>query len=91
MTAEVVAIPLEMLAAARTDTPDGFVAFYTMLHNRALPRHAEAWIDSIYAARDKGRGVVIEAFRGSTKSTTINTFERRQRKDGGNVQTATHE
>jgi hypothetical protein len=39
-----------------------------------LPPHARKWVNAIYSARKKGKGVVIEAFRGSTKTTTLTTF-----------------
>ncbi|KKL58303.1 hypothetical protein LCGC14_2226740, partial [marine sediment metagenome] len=57
------------------DNPDGFDAFYSVIHNVQLPSHARVWIEEIYKARkDSNKGTVIEAFRGSTKTTTMLTF-----------------
>ena len=54
------------------DNPDGFDAFYSVVHDVPLPEHARTWVEEIYTAReDSNRGIVIEAFRGSTKTTTI--------------------
>ena len=55
----------------RSDTPNGFEAFYALVYGRRLPKHARAWIQSIYDAHAAGLGVIIKAFRGSSKTTTI--------------------
>lgn len=67
-------IPQEWIELARQDTPDGFEAFYNLVHGKELPVHARGWIDDAYAAHARGKGIVIEAFRGSTKTTTFATF-----------------
>ncbi|MCL5428930.1 MAG: hypothetical protein M1347_03880 [Chloroflexi bacterium] len=54
-----------------TDTPEDFATFYRMLFRRDLPLHAYAWVRRLYAARAQGKGLVIEAFRGSSKTTSI--------------------
>jgi hypothetical protein len=61
-----------MAAIARNNNnPEGFAYFYRLLFGRPLPRHAlEEWVKPIYAAAGQGQGIVIEAFRGSTKTTT---------------------
>ena len=59
---------------AREDSPDGFDLFYLAIHNKPMPAHASKWVDELFAARQKDKGLVIEAFRGSTKSTTMITF-----------------
>lgn len=64
-------IPINFIEKAREDSSLGFETFYTLVHGRDLPVHAREWIDGVYAARKKGKGVVIEAFRGSTKTTTL--------------------
>ena len=56
------------------DSPTGFHAFYSSVHDTPLPDHALKWIEAIYKAREEGKGIVIEAFRGSTKTTTMLTF-----------------
>ena len=55
----------------RSDTPNGFEAFYALVYGRRLPRHARAWIDAIYTAHAAGQGIIIKAFRRSAKTTTI--------------------
>lgn len=70
---------LEALAAAARaefarsqDSPLGFAQFYRLLFDRPLPAHArQQWLPLIYQARALGKGAVIEAFRGSSKSTTL--------------------
>ena len=59
-----------MVDWARTDTPKGFEMFYILLHDMAPPEHALEWIRAIYDHKN----VVIEAFRGSTKTTTMMTY-----------------
>jgi len=54
-----------------SDTPAGFEFFYQAIQRRPLPPHAWQWVNAIYGARDNGKGIVIEAFRGSTKTTTV--------------------
>ncbi len=54
------------------DTPDGFERFYEYLFQRSLPKHARVdWLEPLYAAREQGKGLVVEAFRGSSKTTTL--------------------
>lgn len=53
------------------DDEYGFAAFYELLYGRELPKHAFVWIQKIYKAARAKRGIVIEAYRGSTKTTTI--------------------
>lgn len=55
---------------ARVDSPDGFAAFYELIFLRPLPDHVRVWIDKIYEGRSEELHTLIEAFRGSTKSTT---------------------
>jgi hypothetical protein len=57
---------------ARQDNPHGFSAFYELVFERPLPQHASIeWIKPLYAAHAQGKGTVIEAFRGSSKTTTV--------------------
>ena len=59
------------IAGAKDDT-DGFTAFYQLVYNRPLPPHArDEWLPAIYTAKAKGKGVVIEAFRGSGKTSAL--------------------
>jgi hypothetical protein len=50
------------------DTPEGFAAFHQSLFDRVLPRHAlNEWIIPLYKARRRKKGLVVFAFRGSSK------------------------
>lgn len=71
MQQEVSQIVIEL---ARQDTPDGFDAFYVLIHGKPMPMHAKRWIEDAYLAHKQGKHIVIEAFRGSTKTTTFATF-----------------
>ncbi|MFN2144371.1 MAG: hypothetical protein ACK2T7_03425, partial [Anaerolineales bacterium] len=43
-----------------------------MIYDRPLPAHArDEWLPLIYAARRQGKGALIEAFRGASKSSTL--------------------
>src|SRR3990172_4157380 len=54
------------------DDPQGFSAFYALLFNRPLPRHAlQEWIIPLYSAQRRKKGLVSFAFRGSSKTTTL--------------------
>ena len=55
-----------------TDSPGGFARFYELIFGRALPAHARRdWVEPLYKARRAGKGLVVAAFRGSTKTTTL--------------------
>ena len=58
----------------REDSAAGFARFYYHIHATKLPRHAYRWIKELYNAKKKSKGIVIEAFRGSTKTTTFTSF-----------------
>jgi hypothetical protein len=53
------------------DSPDGFARFYELIYERRLPRHGLRWVRALYAARKAGKGLIVEAFRGSSKTTTL--------------------
>lgn len=54
------------------DNPQGFAQFYELIFERSLPRHArDEWVEPLYAAHAEGQGLVVEAFRGSSKTTTL--------------------
>ena len=58
-------VDLAFLAIAE-DSPDSFASFYELLFNTRPPEFVvEEWIKPLYEAREKGKGIVIEAFRGS--------------------------
>lgn len=55
-----------------SDDPQSFARFYQMIFERPLPRHAQReWLEPLYAARREGKGLVVEAFRGSSKTSTL--------------------
>jgi hypothetical protein len=60
-----------VLMAQALDDAEGYEAFYELVFDRKLPKHAREWIEGIYEARAAGKGIVIQAFRGSTKTTTL--------------------
>jgi len=54
------------------DIPESFAAFYELVYNTRPPAFVvREWIKPLYEARAKGKGIVIQAFRGSTKTTTL--------------------
>lgn len=58
--------------AALEDSPESFAAFYKVIHGKEMPDHAyREWVSALYEAREQGKGLVVEAFRGSTKTTTV--------------------
>lgn len=60
-----------LVLAAREDTPEGYKAFYELVFGTPPPRHSVDWIHSVYRARAEDKGAIIQAFRGSTKTTTL--------------------
>lgn len=58
---------------ARQDSgPAGFEAFYTLVFGRPLPPHAKhEWLPAIHKAHTNQKGILIEAFRGAAKTTTL--------------------
>lgn len=53
---------------------DGFSAFYKLLFGIDPPTHVRYWMLEIFDAMAKKEHILLEAFRGSTKSTTLITF-----------------
>jgi hypothetical protein len=65
------AILARMLEDVHADTPSGYENFYFLLWNRPVPEHVmKEWIEPIYKL-PPSQMVFIEAFRGSTKTTSI--------------------
>ena len=62
-----------LIADARDrDDVVGFAAFYELVHGIEVPKHALRWVEEVYKAKEEGKkGTVTEAFRGSTKTTTV--------------------
>ncbi|KKK65116.1 hypothetical protein LCGC14_2977390, partial [marine sediment metagenome] len=65
-------IQLEYMALE--DSPDGYNAFYEAIYSRPPPEHVIGWVRDIYEAHSLTLDTLIEAFRGSTKSTTMECF-----------------
>lgn len=58
--------------AALDDSPESFAAFYKVVHKRDIPEHGlKDWIVPLYEAKKESKGIVIEAFRGATKTTIV--------------------
>ena len=58
--------------AGQDDGPEGYAYFYHLVFGRPLPEHARReWLPAIYNAHHQRCGVVIEAFRGSGKTTSL--------------------
>ena len=60
-----------LIEKAREDSPEGYRAFYTLLHDFPPPEHVEREIATIFHAHSEGVGSVIFAWRGSWKSVSI--------------------
>jgi hypothetical protein len=56
---------------ARKDSPEGYAAFYELIHGFPPPLHIMREIEVIYKAHNQGIGSVIFAWRGSWKSVSI--------------------
>lgn len=64
--------PQELEPGLLPDDPEGFAKFYGLIFERSLPRHArDEWVEPLYAAHAEAKGLVVEAFRGSSKTTTL--------------------
>lgn len=68
------AVIASLVLLSRLDTPNGFAAFYELIMGMQPPAHVMEWIRAIYKAHEEDKGIIIEAFRGSTKTTVINIF-----------------
>jgi len=69
---EALALWCRVEIARSANDPESFEAFYQLLWDRAIPPHAKAeWLRPIYQARAGNKGIIIEAFRGSSKTTTL--------------------
>jgi len=60
-----------VLLAGHNDGPAGFEAFFKLVFKEELLPHAKEWIETIYRAKRENKGTVIQAFRGSAKTTTL--------------------
>lgn len=61
--------------AAAENTPEAFGHFYYVIYGRECPAFAmKEWIPALFKARESGVGLMLEAWRGSTKSTIMQAF-----------------
>ena len=63
------ALKLFMRGGARKEDARGYSDFYELIMGVPLPPHCRRWAEIIFEAKEEKKGVVIEAFRGSTKTT----------------------
>ena len=62
---------LEILSRVRTDSPEGYCAFYEGLHGIKPPWQVVQWVNEIYTAHEQGLGYTLNGYRGSWKSVSI--------------------
>jgi hypothetical protein len=60
--------------ARRDFSPEGFASFYWCIWQRPVPQHGLKWVEDLFRGHEEQRGVLLEASRGFTKSTTLITF-----------------
>jgi len=60
--------------ARRDFSPDGFMHGYWCIWQREVPKHGYKWVEDLFRAYEEQRGILEEAARGFTKSTTLITF-----------------
>ena len=52
-------------------SPDGYFAFYELIHGFPPPKHVRTWIYDIFDAHREGKGYTLLGFRGSWKSVSL--------------------
>ena len=63
----------ELLALCKSDSPQGYAAYYEGKFGFKPPWQIALWIKGIYDAHDKGLGYSINGYRGSWKSVSISS------------------
>lgn len=72
---DVVEMQLRSVIARDRNDAAGFEQFYYCVYGRDCPAFAlKEWIPRLYEAHAKGEGLMLEAWRGSTKSTIMQAF-----------------
>ena len=56
---------------ARSDTPEGYKAFYELIHGFTPPRHVANEIELVHKSHKEGVGTVVFAARGFWKSVSL--------------------
>ncbi len=66
-------IPVSVLdaAAAHSDSPEGYIAFYTLIHGFPPPAHVVSEVKSVFKAHSEGKGYTLIGWRGSWKSVSL--------------------
>ena len=65
--ARVVLLP----AVANEFSPRGYGAAFELFYGMRITEHGEKWVQDIFDDYEQGKGTVIQAFRGSSKTTTL--------------------
>jgi len=68
------ALKLFMRGGAQKLDPRGYFDFYELIMGKPVPPHAKEWVEVLFEAQAINKGAIIEAFRGSTKTTIENIF-----------------
>jgi len=66
-------VTTDYAAIARENNIRGSLAFYAIVHNRTMPEHAIPWIEMFHNAPATGKEMLLKAFRGGTKTTSMAT------------------
>lgn len=62
---------IELLELCKSDSPEGYCAFYEGIHGIKPPWQVALWIKEIYEAHEQGLGYTLNGFRGSWKSVSV--------------------
>jgi hypothetical protein len=60
--------------AKQLDSPEGFGAFFELMHGTPLHKEGEKWVRNMYRAHEEGKGLLQECFRESGKTTVFSKF-----------------
>ena len=63
-----------ILQASVNDSPEGFKAFFELLHGPPLHSEGELWIKKAYEAHESGKGLAQKCHRESGKTTVFSKF-----------------
>lgn len=62
---------VEILLRVKSDSPEGYFAFYEGIHGIIPPWQVATWIREIYKGHEQGLGYTVNGYRGSWKSVSI--------------------
>lgn len=62
------------VAARELDTPEGFNAFFELMHGTSLHAEGKKWIENAYKAHEEGKGLLQKCHRESGKTTVFSKF-----------------